>query len=145
MVEADLPEACSLALSESYKDGPSVCPTTSDRSSKKRSSDALADVIKDTFNKEKKKELADCKIKFMTKEIERKTKEFDLLLEEKKLKQWNDLRDNIKNLRDELNSCGPMSTVEEIEELESDIKCLLEQKNECAILLGMDPTPTSSY
>jgi Tfp pilus assembly protein PilN len=68
--------------------------------------------------------------------MERKKQIFTLCYEEKKLKEWTSLRDNIKLLRSELATTS--ASLEEKMELEKDIQCLLTRKNNCAKLLGMD-------
>jgi hypothetical protein len=97
MVEADLPEACSLSsLSRASSKDDNISVATNNR---KRASDTLAEIIKDTFNKDKGNKLAECKMHYMSTELERKNQVYTLCYEEKKLKEWLVLRDNIKKLR----------------------------------------------
>jgi hypothetical protein len=129
---ADLPDACNLASSKLKKEDR---PAVVERTAKKRAVDTLAECIKDSFDKNNGNELMNKKIEFMSYETGRKERVFNLRLEESKLAEWQTLRDNITQLRKELNGS---SSNEEQQEIQKDIECLLARKSKCAKLLGME-------
>jgi hypothetical protein len=84
MVEANLPEACSLSSSTCT----SVADSNKDenKATKKRSIDSLAEAIKENINNNNSNELAECKMSFLSSEVVRK-KQLELRVEESQLRK----------------------------------------------------------
>jgi hypothetical protein len=104
MVEADLPEACSLSSSSTItndKDDDRTTCTTKTNSTKKRPSETIINFIIDTYgnnNNNITMELAEKRIKFLASEAERKERDFQLKLENSKRQEWQNIREDIKKL-----------------------------------------------
>jgi hypothetical protein len=129
MVEAILPEACSVSSSTYTSDDSNK--EDNNKSTKKRSIDYLAEAIKENISNSNNSELAACKMAFLSsevvckKQLELRVEESQQRKEEQKVSEFFNLRDKIKQLRLEMATETITCTAEEKEELKNDIDCLL--------------------